>query len=543
MASMQHLFATPFRDISGAINSKLPANAPPETIGDSVDHRQLRELQLGNIIAVIGDTDSTWETAFFAGAYQLVNDHPQKFIRVSNDGGTLDIANGSINPDTHMNGVFVLNYLAITDLNAATADETCPMKKALKIPATAPNHRGSGSTTLVAATTSGAAIFSSMRPHDQEEAALFAFLRANNNEHANVAAVQGAGKNLLVDPYTRAILFGRLNMYQRTLPSAGVSALQHLITPKVSRVVPTYNIAKEEFQHWHLVTMRPWAGVGIPGHHTSFREIQDDLRALKSFLQRLYGLPSAAMWTSLFDDFLALFDDTDVETSIRELPFPRLLLVTYEWIETLFNSFIRPDLRSLTQDAFITRVKTYLVVDVSAHRRSADAAFAAVMQSQPISQQGMSAQTIQMATSSGLNLAPATGLGSAGGVPVIKSSRSHQKARTKASSAAAAGGLLAPGAKVNAKTTAATLAAVATAATAGRVVTTTAGKVPCISNLSFRLALQPADCKLGGACPRKHLGVLPTPIGGQRSVLEAHAQLCRNAGFKTQLLAAIATLV
>jgi len=466
-----------------------------------------------------------------------VNDHPQKFIRVANDGGLLDIANGSINPDNPMNGVFVLNHLAITDLNTAPADATCPMKQSLKIPATAPTTRGSGSTTLVTATTTGAAVFSSMRPHDQEEAALFAFLRANNNEHALVAAVQGVGKNLFTDPYTRSILVGRLNMYQRTLPSAGVSALQHLITPKVSRVVPTYNITKEEFQHWHLVTMRPWAGVGIPGHHIDFRDVQDDLRALKSFLQRLYGPPSAAMWTSLFDDFLALFDDTDVETSIRELPFPRLLLVTYEWIETLFNSFIRPDLRSLTQDAFITRVKTYLVVDVNAQRRSADAAYAAVMQSQPISQQGMSAQRIQMATSSGLNLAPATGSGS-----VVTLTKAQRKAQSSAALLAAGG------ATSNRNTIAAVAAAAATGgmgALASVEILWPQGRQPCNSHLSFRLGVQPSDCHLGQvACHRLHFHPFPTPISSAaKTALNGYVSTLRPGAWRDSLVAAIAALV
>lgn len=384
-----------------------------------------------------------------------------------------------------------------------------------------------------------------MRPHDQEDAALFAFLRANNNEHKLVLEVQGSEKNLFTDPYTRSILFGRLNTHQQSLPAASVSGLQLLITPKVNRVIPTYNTTKEEFRHWHLVLMRPWESPGIPGHHKDIREVQDDLRALKVFLQRLYGLPAAAMWTTLFEEFLVLFDDTDVETSIRGLPFPKLLLVTYEWIETLFNSFIKPDFRSLSQDAFITKVKASLVVNVEAHRRSAGAAFQAMLQSKPMPLQGFSAAAIQMATSAGLNLAPASAIGSGGGALAIPPNR---RSKTKAATAAAS--LLAPGRKGRTKSSPSALLAAATAAATvptaapgARVVIASAGKIQCMSNLSFRLALQSADCRLGSACLRTHLGVLPTPIGSQRAALQADVQLCTvNVAFKAQLLAAIAAL-
>ena len=60
------------------------------------------------------NVEDAWNSATYGGAYHLVNEDPQKFVLISNDGRNLDIIHGNIDPDVDMAGVFWRGYLSIT---------------------------------------------------------------------------------------------------------------------------------------------------------------------------------------------------------------------------------------------------------------------------------------------------------------------------------------------------------------------------------------------------------------------------------------------
>jgi hypothetical protein len=110
---MKDLFGTRFRDVSHFVDSKkLPPNGPAGSLGDTVVHMPCRDLRLGNIVSVFDNVEDAWNSATYGGAYHLVNEDPQKFVLISNDGRNLDIIHGNIDPDVDMAGVLVLNQLA-----------------------------------------------------------------------------------------------------------------------------------------------------------------------------------------------------------------------------------------------------------------------------------------------------------------------------------------------------------------------------------------------------------------------------------------------
>ena len=104
---MKDLFGTRFRDVSHFVDSKkLPPNGPAGSLGDTVVHLHCRDLRLGNNVSVFDNVEDAWNSATYGGAYQLVNEDPQKFVLISNDGGKLDIEHGNIDPD--VDNVFVM---------------------------------------------------------------------------------------------------------------------------------------------------------------------------------------------------------------------------------------------------------------------------------------------------------------------------------------------------------------------------------------------------------------------------------------------------
>jgi len=112
---MKDLFGTRFRDVSHFVDSKkLPPNGPAGSLGDTVVHLLCRDLRLGNIVSVFDNVEDAWNSATYGGAYHLVNEDPQKFVLISNDGRNLDIVHGNIDPDVDMAGVFRRGYLSIT---------------------------------------------------------------------------------------------------------------------------------------------------------------------------------------------------------------------------------------------------------------------------------------------------------------------------------------------------------------------------------------------------------------------------------------------
>lgn len=439
----------------------------------------------------------------------------------------------------------MLNQFAVTILNAA--DEDNAWKKALRMPATNPKGRigSSGLSNFISTPGPGqAAVMSHMRENTAKETAALPFLRALNNNHALLLELSGPTGDPLKDLYTRSVLYDKLNTSQQSLPAANVSGLQNLIAFRVNRAIPTWDATKQTFTHFHLVLMRPWTAPGVLGCHSNYRDISDDLRNLVHFLENLMGEQSAYIWPALFENFLRKFDDTDVYQSIRFLPLDRLLLVTYAWVETLFNAFIRPDFGSLPMDSFIKRTKDLLVVDVKLHRDQVAIASSVVFQSQPIQTQGLSSAIIGLAASAGLTMASVPTLGAVGIAPDGGGKRKKAKLAKLAV-------LPSKKAKIAAASAAATATAVPAPGPGAMVVfqlplkigqMPTAGNTVCLSNLSFLLALQAGDCKNGAACTRLHSGPIPNPIShAARAVLLSHTMAAKG-DWKSNLGAAIAAL-
>ena len=185
-------------DISANIASKLPPNGQPGTLSDSVVHMQTRELLLENIITVL--KGESWSEAAFRGSYQLVNENPLLFLRVSNDTDDINERHGNINSEVIISGVFVLNQFAVTILNAA--DEDNAWKKALRMPATNPKGRigSSGLSNFISTPGPGqAAVMSHMRENTAKETAALPFLRALNNNHALLLELSGPTGDPLKD--------------------------------------------------------------------------------------------------------------------------------------------------------------------------------------------------------------------------------------------------------------------------------------------------------------------------------------------------------